>query len=207
MIRLRRIDSRWAHQGPGEVVVLDNRDSFVFNLVHRLHEVGARDIVVVRSDEVDAEEVASWRPRATVVSPGPGHPDDAGCSVEVIRRMGEATPILGVCLGHQAIGVAYGAKVSENGAPMHGRASTITHDGRGVFGGLGDEVEVGRYHSLVIEPDTLPDVLEATAWCGAHLMGVRHVTHPVVGVQFHPESVLTGEGWGMLRSWWEGARA
>jgi anthranilate synthase/aminodeoxychorismate synthase-like glutamine amidotransferase len=204
MITLPRIGSRWAHRGEGEVVILDNRDSFVFNLAHRLHEVGARQIVVARSDEVDAGEVASWRPRAIVVSPGPGHPDDAGCSVEVIRRLGVETPILGVCLGHQAIGVAYGAQVSENGAPTHGRASVVEHDGRGVFAGLGDGVEVGRYHSLVIDPETLPAELEPTAWCGGFLMGVRHASHPVVGVQFHPESVLTGQGRRMLRSWWGG---
>ena len=204
MIGSGAIAARWAHSGAGEIVILDNRDSFVFNLAHRLHEVGALRVVVARSDEVSADEVASWRPRGIVVSPGPGHPDEAGCSVEVIRALGETTPILGVCLGHQAIGVAFGARVSANGAPVHGRASALTHDGAGVFEGLPDALEVGRYHSLVIEPQTLPPELEATAWSDGHIMGVRHRAWPVCGVQFHPESVLTVDGRAMLASWYDG---
>lgn len=200
---MSRFEDRWKHKAPGEVVLLDNRDSFVFNLAHRLYEVSGCHPVVVRSDEVSASELMEWAPRALVISPGPGHPEEAGCSVEVVRRFAGKVPVLGVCLGHQAIVEAYGGDVVSSGRPMHGRASWIEHDGRGLFEGQSAEgVKVARYHALVAR-EPLPEVLEASAWLDEPgeprmVMGVRHVTHEVYGVQFHPESVLTGEGRGML---------
>ncbi len=182
------------------MVLLDNRDSFVFNLAHRLHEVSGEQAVVVRSDEVSAEELVRWAPRAIIISPGPGHPREAGCSMDVVERFAGEVPILGVCLGHQAIVEAYGGVVESSGRPMHGRASWIEHDGRGMFEGLGERVEVARYHALhAVEP--LPEELEVSAWLGEEermVMGVRHVSEAVYGVQFHPESVLTRDGRAML---------
>jgi len=195
MSRFEKLASRWRHADDGEVVILDNRDSFVFNLAHRVAEVGGNP-VVVRSDEVTPEEVFSWNPRAIILSPGPGHPREAGISIELLEQLEERAlriPVLGVCLGHQAIGVAFGGVVSASGAPRHGKSSMIEHDGQGVFAGLSQRLEVGRYHSLVIE-EPLPEVLLPTAWCDGFVMGVRHVSLPVYGVQFHPESVLTREG-------------
>lgn len=177
--------------------MLDNRDSFVFNLVHRLFEVGARDLVVVRSDEVSAEEIERWAPRALVLSPGPGHPREAGCTIEVIARMSGRVPMLGVCLGHQAIVEAFGGEVRANGTPRHGQRSRVEVSGGRLFEGMAPALEVGRYHSLsAVEP--LPPDLRVTARLAAAevgegmVMAVEHVTHPTFGVQFHPESVLTG---------------
>ena len=197
MSRFEHLARRWRHEpgASGEVVILDNRDSFVFNLAHRFAEVGARP-VVARSDEVSPSQVLSWQPRAIVLSPGPGHPREAGCSIELLEQLaGEniALPVLGVCLGHQAIGVAFGGTVSASGAPRHGKPSNIDHTGEGIFEGVPSPQVVGRYHSLVIE-EPLPPTLEATAWCDGFVMGVRHRTLPIVGVQFHPESVLTPTG-------------
>lgn len=189
---------RWAHRETRELVLLDNRDSFVYNLAHRLAEVG-RAPVVVRSDRVSAEEVASWRPRGIVISPGPGHPRDAGCSIDVVRLLGASTPILGVCLGHQAIAEAFGGRVGASGAPMHGRASWCEHDGRGLFSGLDSPMQVARYHSLVVR-EPLPRELIVTSRVDGFVMGLRHETAPIFGVQFHPESVLTEVGWTMLRN-------
>ncbi len=198
MVGVRKGQARWAHSGPGEVVILDNRDSFVFNLAHRVYEVEGRAPVVVRSDEVCAEEVEAWSPRAIIVSPGPGHPRDAGCSVDVVRRLGASVPVLGVCLGHQAIAQACGAIVEPNHAPVHGRATTLRHDGRGVFKGAPERLEVARYHALSIREGSLPQELEATAWSSGLIMGVRHREWPIVGLQFHPESVLTAYGLRLL---------
>lgn len=189
---------RWAHRTTGELVLLDNRDSFVYNLAHRLAEVGHAP-VVVRSDQVSAEEVASWRPRGVVISPGPGHPRDAGCSIDVVRLLGASTPILGVCLGHQAIAEAFGGRVSASGAPMHGRSSACVHDARGLYSGLASPVQVARYHSLVVE-EPVPDELVVTARVEDFVMGLRHEELPIFGVQFHPESVLTEVGVAMLRN-------
>ena len=176
------------------IFVLDNYDSFTYNLVQYLGELGA-ELRVVRNDAVDADGVAALRPERIVISPGPGTPDDAGVSLEVIRRLGEHTPILGVCLGHQAIGQAFGGTVARAKTQMHGKTSDIRHDGRGVFAGLSNPFTATRYHSLVILPNTVPADLEATAWAeDGEIMGVRHRRWPVEGVQFHPESILTVEG-------------
>ena len=176
------------------VLMIDNYDSFTYNLVQYLGELGA-ELHVVRNDAVDTDGVAALRPERIVISPGPGTPDDAGVSLDVIRRLGEHTPILGVCLGHQAIGQAFGGTVARAKAQMHGKTSDIRHDGRGVFAGLSNPLTATRYHSLVILPHTVPADLEVTAWAeDGEIMGVRHRRWPVEGVQFHPESILTVEG-------------
>lgn len=189
--------TQWAPRETGQVVILDNRDSFVLNLAHRLVELGA-DVCVVRSDQVDSAEVEELRPAAVVISPGPDHPDQAGCSVEVIRRFGGRVPILGVCLGHQAIARAFGGAVAPGGRPRHGVASVITHDGTGVFQGLPNPLEAARYHSLVVTE--VPECLEVTARAEGFVMGLRHREWPLEGVQFHPESVLTPKGYGLLEN-------
>jgi len=176
------------------ILVIDNYDSFTYNLVQYLGELGA-ELRVVRNDAVDADGVAALAPERVVISPGPGTPDDAGVSLSLIRRLGERTPILGVCLGHQAIGQAFGGTVARAKAQMHGKTSDIRHDGRGVFAGLSNPLTATRYHSLVILPHTVPADLEVTAWAeDGEIMGVRHRRWPVEGVQFHPESILTVEG-------------
>ena len=176
------------------ILVIDNYDSFTYNLVQYLGELGA-ELRVVRNDAVDADGVAALAPEGIVISPGPGTPDDAGVSLSLIRRLGERTPILGVCLGHQAIGQAFGGTVARAKAQMHGKTSDIRHDGRGVFAGLSNPLTATRYHSLVILPHTVPADLEVTAWAeDGEIMGVRHRRWPVEGVQFHPESILTVEG-------------
>ena len=176
------------------ILVIDNYDSFTYNLVQYLGELGA-ELRVVRNDAVDADGVAALAPDGIVISPGPGTPDDAGVSLSLIRRLGERTPILGVCLGHQAIGQAFGGTVARAKAQMHGKTSEIRHDGRGVFAGLSNPLTATRYHSLVILPHTVPADLEVTAWAeDGEIMGVRHRRWPVEGVQFHPESILTVEG-------------
>jgi len=176
------------------ILVIDNYDSFTYNLVQYLGELGA-ELRVVRNDAVDADGVAALAPEGIVISPGPGTPDDAGVSLSLIRRLGERTPILGVCLGHQAIGQAFGGTVARAKAQMHGKTSDIRHDGRGVFAGLPNPLTATRYHSLVILPHTVPADLEVTAWAeDGEIMGVRHRRWPVEGVQFHPESILTVEG-------------
>jgi anthranilate synthase component II len=176
------------------ILVIDNYDSFTYNLVQYLGELGA-DPHVVRNDAVDVDGVAALKPERIVISPGPGTPDQAGVSLDVIRRLGTGTPILGVCLGHQAIGQAFGATVARAKTQMHGKTSEVRHDGHGVFAGLSNPFTATRYHSLVILPNTVPAELEVTAWAeDGEIMGVRHRTLPVEGVQFHPESILTLEG-------------
>ena len=176
------------------IVVIDNYDSFTYNLVQYLGELGGEPHVV-RNDSVDVAAVAALKPQRIVISPGPGTPDQAGISMDVIRRLGEHTPILGVCLGHQAIGQAFGGTVARAKAQMHGKTSEIRHDGRGVFAGLSNPFTATRYHSLVILPHTVPPELEVTAWAeDGEIMGVRHRSLPIEGVQFHPESILTLEG-------------
>jgi anthranilate synthase/aminodeoxychorismate synthase-like glutamine amidotransferase len=176
------------------ILVIDNYDSFTYNLVQYLGELGA-DPHVVRNDAIDVEGVAAMKPERIVISPGPGTPDEAGISIEVIRRLGERTPILGVCLGHQAIGRAFGGTVARAKTQMHGKTSDVRHDGRGVFASLSNPFTATRYHSLVILRDTVPADLEVTAWADdGEIMGVRHRQWPVEGVQFHPESILTVEG-------------
>jgi anthranilate synthase/aminodeoxychorismate synthase-like glutamine amidotransferase len=176
------------------ICVLDNYDSFVYNLVQYVGDLGD-DCVVYRNDEVTVEQVAGLAPDLILISPGPGDPADAGISIDLIRRLGHTFPIFGVCLGHQAIGAAFGARIRHAAAPMHGKCSEITHDGRGVFAGLRNPLTVARYHSLVIEADTLPAELIATSWSSdGEIMGVRHRTLPIEGVQFHPESLFTEQG-------------
>jgi anthranilate synthase component II len=178
--------------------MIDNYDSFTYNLVHLFEELGA-EVVTVRNDAITADEAAALSPDRLVVSPGPGRPEDAGVSIEVIRRLGPVTPTLGVCLGHQAIVEAYGGEVGQARALLHGKSSTITHDGDGVYAGLPTEVEVGRYHSLAATD--VPSELQVTSRTpDGEVMGVRHSTHPVEGVQFHPESVLTPSGPAMARN-------
>ena len=186
------------------LLVIDNYDSFTYNLVQYFGELGA-DIRVHRNNEITIGEIEAMSPRRIVISPGPGRPEDAGITVEAIRRFGPQVPLLGVCLGHQAIGMVYGATVCRAKAPIHGKTSTVTHDGKGVFRGLSQPFEAGRYHSLVIANDSVPADLEVAARTKDEgiIMGVRHRTHPVHGVQFHPESVLTAEGRRILKNFLE----
>ena len=175
------------------ILLVDNYDSFTYNLSHLFGELGA-EVVVHRNDAIDADEAERLAPSHLVVSPGPGKPGDAGASIEIIRRLAPRVPTLGVCLGHQAIVEAFGGEVGQAKRLMHGKTSPVTHDGRGVFAGLPDPVETGRYHSLAAT--RVPDALEVTSHTAddGEVMGVRHREHPVEGIQFHPESVLTPLG-------------
>jgi anthranilate synthase/aminodeoxychorismate synthase-like glutamine amidotransferase len=176
------------------ILVLDNYDSFTYNLVQYLGELGAR-MRVARNDALTVDEVEAMAPGGIVISPGPGHPDGAGISLALIRRFHAQVPILGVCLGHQAIGRAFGGTVARARRQMHGKTSPITHDGRGVFRGLPPGFEATRYHSLVVLEAGLPADLEITARANdGEIMGLRHRRYPVEGVQFHPESILTSQG-------------
>ena len=180
------------------VLVIDNYDSFVYNLVQELGELGA-DPVVHRNDAIDVDGIRAAAPDLILISPGPGRPEDAGVSLAVIEELAGVIPILGVCLGHQAIGQALGGDVVQAPSLMHGKTSAIHHDGNGVFDGLPDPFTATRYHSLVVEPTTVPDVLEVTArTTDGVIMGLRHRTLAVEGVQFHPESLLTPEGPSLL---------
>jgi anthranilate synthase component 2 len=186
------------------ILVIDNYDSFTWNLVQYLGELGA-DPVVRRNDELSVEEIEALAPERIVVSPGPCTPAEAGVSVEVIRRLGPSTPILGVCLGHQSIGAAYGGDVVRAQRVMHGKTSPIRHTGEDIFRGLPSPLTVARYHSLVIEPSTLPTELEVLATTDepgseTEIQAVRHREHPVWGVQFHPESIASEHGHALLRN-------
>ena len=187
------------------LLMIDNYDSFTFNLVQYLQVLGA-EVEVVRNDAMTVDEIEKLAPQRIVISPGPCTPNEAGVSLEVIERLGPTTPILGVCLGHQSIGQAYGGKVVRAGRIMHGKTSPIRHQGQGVFAGLPDGYEATRYHSLVVERASLPDELEITAWTEnddgsfEEIMGLRHRQHPVEGVQFHPESILTEHGHALLKN-------
>jgi anthranilate synthase/aminodeoxychorismate synthase-like glutamine amidotransferase len=187
------------------LLVIDNYDSFTYNLVQYLGELGA-EVVVRRNDEIAVEDVGELAPEAIVLSPGPCTPADAGITVETIRRWGSTIPTLGVCLGHQAIGEAYGGRVVRADRVMHGKTSRVRHDGRGVFAGLPSPMEVMRYHSLVVERDSLPGSLEVVATADddpTEIHALRHREHPVYGVQFHPESVMTPDGKEILRNFLE----
>ena len=184
------------------LLVIDNYDSFTYNLVQYLGELGA-EIVVRRNDEVTVQEVGEMAPSGIVLSPGPCAPAQAGVTVEVIRAWGDRIPTLGVCLGHQAIGEAYGGRVVRAERAVHGKTSRITHDGTGLFVGLPTPLEVGRYHSLVVERESLPPALEVVATATddpREIHALRHISFPVWGVQFHPESVLTPDGKLLLRN-------
>jgi anthranilate synthase/aminodeoxychorismate synthase-like glutamine amidotransferase len=183
------------------VLIVDNYDSFTYNLVQYLGELGA-EIAVVRNDAETVDELLAREPTRVIVSPGPCTPAEAGVSVEAIRRFAEAgTPVLGVCMGQQCLAVAFGGEVVR-GEPIHGKSAQIEHDGRTIFAGLDGPFEAGRYHSLVVDPD-LPECLELSAWSGDTVMGMRHRELPAEGVQFHPESVLTREGKRILRNFLE----
>lgn len=178
------------------ILVIDNYDSFTYNLVQYLGEVGA-DPAVRRNDQITVDAIEDLSPTAIVISPGPGSPADAGVSMEVVRRLGSSVPLLGVCLGHQAIAEAYGGRVVRAGELMHGKTSMVKHDGTDLFEGIESPAEVMRYHSLTVEPGSLPDDLRVTAWAvddDAEIHAVRHVRHRVWGVQFHPESIMTPSG-------------
>ena len=182
------------------ILLIDNYDSFTYNLYQYLSELGAR-VEVTRNDKMTLEDVAEMSPRGIVISPGPCTPKEAGISNDVVREFGPRFPILGVCLGHQSIGYAYGGTVDVAEEIMHGKMSMIHHDGKGVFEGLPNPFEAIRYHSLVVYPQDLPDCLEVTAWTDKGLiMGLRHKTHLVEGVQFHPESIMTAVGKDLLRN-------
>lgn len=190
------------------ILMIDNYDSFTWNLVQYLGELGA-EVRVVRNDETDAGGIRDMRPARIVISPGPCTPDEAGVSLGAIQAFAGSVPILGVCLGHQAIGQAFGGRIVRARQIMHGKTSMIHHRGDGVFTSLAGPFEATRYHSLVIEKDTLPDCLEITAWTeddgGGEIMGVRHKQHRVAGVQFHPESILTQHGHRLLKNFLEDA--
>ncbi len=187
------------------LLMIDNYDSFTYNLVQYLGELGAR-VRVFRNDALDTNDIAAMQPTHIVISPGPCTPNEAGISMEVIRRYGERTPTLGVCLGHQCIGQVYGGQIVHAKSIMHGKTSMIRHDGQAIFRGIENPFQATRYHSLVIDPKSLPRCLEVTAWSeGAvaedrEIMAVRHRSFPVAGVQFHPESILTRPGHRLLKN-------
>ena len=190
------------------LLMIDNYDSFTYNLVQYLQALGA-EVQVVRNDTLSVDEIARLAPERIVISPGPCTPNEAGVSLQVIERLGATTPILGVCLGHQSIGQAYGGDVIRAGNIMHGKTSPIRHEGKGVFAHLPDRYQATRYHSLVVDKHTLPDSLEITAWTEnpdgsmEEIMGLRHRQFPVEGVQFHPESILTEHGHALLKNFLE----
>lgn len=186
------------------LLLIDNYDSFTYNLYQFLCELG-QEVEVVRNDKITLEEIAAWAPERIVISPGPCTPNEAGISTDVVLRFGASVPLLGVCLGHQCIGVAYGATVDVAGEIMHGKTSLIHHDNKGVFAGLKQPLQGIRYHSLTILPGTVPDVLEVTARTdNGIIMGIRHKEHPVEGIQFHPESIMTEQGHDLLQNFLDG---
>ncbi|KQZ56400.1 MULTISPECIES: aminodeoxychorismate/anthranilate synthase component II [unclassified Lysobacter] len=190
------------------VLMIDNYDSFTYNLVQYLQALGA-EVKVIRNDDLSVAQIEALQPERIVISPGPCTPNEAGVSLELIRELGARVPILGVCLGHQSLGQAYGGDVVRAKTIMHGKTSRIRHEGQGVFAGLPDRYEATRYHSLVVSRETLPECLEITAWTEnedgsfEEIMGLRHREHPVEGVQFHPESILTEHGHALLKNFLE----
>jgi anthranilate synthase component 2 len=189
------------------ILVVDHYDSFTYNLVQLIESLG-RSTTVVKSDERSAEDLVRLKPDAVVLSPGPGHPRDAGCFTALLEQLPTTTPVLGVCLGHQAIGQAFGGTVVRAGRVMHGKTSRIRHDCRGVFAGIENDFIATRYHSLVVERESLPECLAVTAESeDGEIMGLRHRSLPVEGVQFHPEALLTEHGHKMLQNFIEGRRA
>ncbi|MFM2062381.1 MAG: hypothetical protein RLZZ507_2051 [Cyanobacteriota bacterium] len=196
------------------IIVIDNYDSFTYNLVQYLGELAAdfpvaAELKVFRNDKISVDEIRALNPDAVVISPGPGRPEDAGISLDVIEKLGSSLPILGVCLGHQSIGQVFGGKIVSAPELMHGKTSLVSHQGVGVFQGLENPITATRYHSLVIDRETCPEVLEITAWVeDGTIMGVQHRNYPhIQGVQFHPESVLTASGKQLLRNFLEQLQA
>lgn len=188
------------------IFLLDNYDSFTYNLVQRIGEIDAEiEIIVKRNDQTTLEEIADLAPERIIISPGPCTPAEAGLSCDVIRRFGPEVPLMGVCLGHQSLAEVFGAKVVRADRLMHGKTSEISHSGQGIFAGLPDPFTATRYHSLIVPRETVPDCLEITAWVeddghGYEIMGLQHKDHPVHGVQFHPESFLTEKGFDLIRN-------
>jgi anthranilate synthase/aminodeoxychorismate synthase-like glutamine amidotransferase len=183
------------------ILVIDNYDSFTYNLVQYLGELGTQPFVR-RNNEVTLDEIAALKPERIVISPGPGRPEQAGIALDVIKRFGPTIPLLGVCLGHQAIGMAFGGSVVRANAPMHGKTSTISHDRQGLFAGMATPLTVARYHSLVVDRKGWPDELEISAQTedDSTVMALRHRKYPIHGVQFHPESIMTRDGHHLLRN-------
>ena len=184
------------------ILLIDNYDSFVFNLARYFERLG-HTTVVVRNDAIDVTAVREMAPQAIVLSPGPCTPSEAGVSLDLVRSLGREVPMLGICLGHQTIAAAFGAKITRSPRPLHGQATSIRHDGRGAFRNVPDPLTVSRYHSLIVQPDSIPDCLEVSAWADDGLreetvMAVRHRASPLVGFQFHPESILTECGYALL---------
>lgn len=187
------------------ILVIDNYDSFTYNIVQQMGELGA-ELCVVRNDQTTVEAVKDMNPSHIVISPGPGDPDDTGISLDVIREMGVSTPILGVCLGHQSIGQVFGGRIIRADRLMHGKTSMVTHTGDPLFAGVDTTFQATRYHSLIVERETFPDALMVTATADTgEIMALRHRSHPIVGVQFHPESILTPDGPTMLKNFLENA--
>lgn len=182
------------------ILIIDNYDSFTYNLVH-LVAVETEDYKVIRNDAMTVEEVKTLNPSKILVSPGPGRPHDAGITEQVIKELGQNIPILGVCLGHQAIGEVFGAEVVYAPTLMHGKVSKVEHDGKSIFENIEENFTATRYHSLVLDPDSIPEDLEVTARTGDIVMGIRHKKFPIEGIQFHPESILTTEGPKMITNW------
>lgn len=183
------------------ILLIDNYDSFTYNLYQYLCELGA-EVRVIRNDAISLDDIQDMVPKGIVISPGPCTPREAGISNDVIRHFGAQMPVLGVCLGHQCIGAVYGARIARAGEIMHGKVSTIHHDGKGVFQDLTNPLKGIRYHSLAIMPETIPDSLEISAWTDKGvIMGIRHKEHMVEGIQFHPESILTKAGKDLLHNW------
>jgi anthranilate synthase/aminodeoxychorismate synthase-like glutamine amidotransferase len=186
-----------------KILVIDNYDSFTFNLVQLLG-LFCSDLIVKRNDEITINEVRKIKPDKILISPGPGKPEDSKISLEIIKQLGAEYSILGVCLGHQAIGIAYGAKVVKANELMHGKTSLIKHDGKSIFKNIPQNFVATRYHSLVISPDSVPNTLIVTCYTNNNvIMGVRHIKHDVEGIQFHPESILTEQGYNIIKNWVE----
>ncbi len=184
-----------------KILVIDNYDSFTYNLVQLLGRY-KNEIVIKRNDEINSNEIAELNPAKILISPGPGRPEDSGVSLNVIRDFGKKIPVLGVCLGHQAIGIIYGGKVVKAPVLMHGKVSEISHDGKTVFKNIPQKFIATRYHSLIVERNTIPEVLDISAETNdGIIMGIRHKEYPVEGIQFHPESILTSEGEAIINNW------